>query len=155
MDDRGIGAGGLEGEFRLHAPTRLTQYAGLVGDVGFSSQHAGRYRYYRNGTTPRRTTNINGFAGIAPEAGLSYWLTPTTRLNAGVSYYYAGSQPNFLFYGVSMECVLWEKSNAPTDFPNVPRRVDWEPDDMPPGDGGRNYFQEPADAPRPGLLEDD
>jgi hypothetical protein len=155
MDNRGIGAAGVEGEFRLHAPTRLTPYVGLVGDLAFSSEHNGRYRYAYNGTTARRINKITGFGGIAPEAGVSYWVTPTTRLNGGISYYYASGQPDFLFYGMSMEFVLWEKSNDPTDTPNVPRRIGWDPD-SPSTYDDRSYFVEPPpDAPAPALLEDD
>jgi hypothetical protein len=47
-----------------------------------------------------------GWGGVAPEAGVSYWLDKSTRLNAGVSYYVVPNQPEFLVFGASIDYVL-------------------------------------------------
>ena len=133
-DVDGIGVGGAEAGVRLHAPTRLTPYVGVSTELGFSGFHMG---HLQNGvgttTTPEVVTRLSGLAAVAPEAGMSYWLTPTTRINAGVSYFYAASQPDFLVYGMSMEFLF---SNGPVFTPSGAR---------PPGPPRRESTSSPVD----------
>lgn len=106
-DDGGIGVGGFEGAIRLHAPTRLTPYVGLSTDLGVSGFHTGHVYRGRNVNTPQTyTSKLAGMAAIGPEVGLSYWLTSSTRINAGATYYVAAKQPDFVLLGVSMEFIL-------------------------------------------------
>ncbi len=105
MDDGGIGVGGGEIGARIHAPTRLTPYVGLSSVAGMSGFHSriGTHntRYTRVG---QKYTAVSGMVAIVPEVGVSYWVTSSTRLNLGASYFVVdGGKPDFLLYGLSME----------------------------------------------------
>lgn len=107
MDNGGIGVGGVEGEVRLHAPTRFTPYVGLAGDAGFSGLASGNARLPAHSATPNhKVSKVAGLAAIAPETGVSYWLNSSTRLNAGAGYYFAVNQTDFLLFTMSLEFVL-------------------------------------------------
>ncbi len=107
-------AGGELG-VRLHTPTRLAPYVGLAGVLEMSGveRHTSsrRSNYYDN--NGHRLGNSRwgyfptGMAAIVPEAGVSYWLTSSTRLNLGVSYFVtSGRQPDFLQASLSMDFAL-------------------------------------------------
>ncbi|MBS0203650.1 MAG: hypothetical protein JSS49_12165 [Planctomycetes bacterium] len=102
--------GGGEFGARLHTPTRLAPYVGLTSLVAMSGvrRHISYNRYYYdNGqrlNNPRWGYFPTGMAAIAPEVGLSYWLTPYTRLNVGTGYYFTTrGQPNFLMVNMSLD----------------------------------------------------
>jgi len=105
MDNDGIGLGGVQAGVRVHAPTRFTPYLGIEGDLGMSGLKTGYARHQTNSGQPRKTiTSVSGLAAVVPEAGVSYWLNSSTRVNAGASYYITSlHQPDFLLFGVSVE----------------------------------------------------
>ena|GEM_PF-4062006 len=112
MDKNGKGIGGVEAGVRVHAPTRFTPYVGLSGDLGVSGlspNHVQQTNSLSRGTTQRSRpiATLDGFAAVVPEAGVSYWLNSSTRLNAGASYYFyhTPNQPDFLVFGASLEFV--------------------------------------------------
>jgi hypothetical protein len=98
---------GLIGGARLQSPSRLAPFAG-----------AGAY----GGLTPGITTNDNGYdndhdgqidewdederdlvAGVFPEAGVHFWLTPDWRLTAAASYMMLSSNgPDLPMYSMSL-----------------------------------------------------
>lgn len=121
MDNNGLGAGGVEAGFRIHAPTRISPYAGLSTDLGISNVHTEPYTY-SNGRRGSRITKASGIAAIVPEAGVSYWLTSSTRLNAGASYFVAVNQPDFLVFGLSVE-FLSPQSNGSTGAKDVSQNL--------------------------------
>ena len=105
MDDGGIGVGGGEIGIRLHAPTRFTPYVGLSSVAGISGFHSKigtqNSKYTRVG---QKYTAAAGMVAIVPEAGVSYWVNSSTRLNLGASYYVVdGGKPDFLLFGLSLE----------------------------------------------------
>ena len=120
MDNGGLGVGGAEAGIRLHAPTRLTPYVGLSGDLGFTSLHSGvarqdsytNHQYVHKGD---RITQSTGLLAIVPEAGVSYWLNPDSRVNAGASYYVADGRPDFLVFGLSLEFLSGHSPNTITN----------------------------------------
>ena len=124
MDDGGVGVGGGEAGVKLHAPTRFSPYAGLSADLGLSGLHSGfvRSSLRHQVGNPTRVSLASGLAAIVPEAGLSYWLTPKVRMNAGASYYIAAGQPDFLLYGLSIEFLFDEESgfDPTTWWPALP-----------------------------------
>ncbi len=139
LDNDGIGVAGAEAGIRLHAPTRLTPYVGLSGDVGFSGLHSGYVNNRSHRSNPNYPTGTvskaSGLVAAVPEVGVSYWLNSSTRLNAGASYYFALDQSSFLLFGTSLEFVLddgfsfnlndpWTKSS------NVPHLTREAPDAM-------------------------
>lgn len=125
----GQGMGGGEVGFRLHPSTRLAPYVGLSGVVevnGFSKQSRyNRYYYDSNGhrrTSPNWGYYPTGVAAIVPEAGLSYWITSSARLNVGISYYVTtGKLPDFVATSVSMDFALSPVGPAPA--PVYPSRA--------------------------------
>lgn len=123
LDSEGIGVGGIEGSARLHAPTRFTPYVGLSTDLGFNGLHSGISHNHSNSTrSPHagdRISVASGMATIGPEAGISYWLTSSVRLNAGATYYIASNRSDFVLYGLSMEFVLFENLNAISNAGNT------------------------------------
>lgn len=140
-DNGGIGVGGIEGGVRLHAPTRFTPYVGLSSDLGFSGFHTGINHFAEvNGTGPHTFSKLAGLAAIVPEAGVSYWLNSSTRLNAGISYFVAGGQPDFLLYGLSMEFLVPDWQSYVYSSSRDPRRVPPETSD---DDSSEPYFFEP------------
>ncbi|MEI8383745.1 MAG: hypothetical protein WCJ09_26765 [Planctomycetota bacterium] len=122
----GQGMGGGEVGVRLHPSTRLAPYVGMSGVVevnGFSKQS--RYnRYYYDSSGHRRTNPSwgyypTGIAAIVPEAGLSYWITSSARLNVGISYYVTtGKLPDFVAASVSMDFALSPVGPLPVKYPS-------------------------------------
>lgn len=120
-DDSGIGAGGIEAGFRAHTTNRFSPYVGLSGVAAFSSLHTGYPRRYQIAGQPRRALTVaSGILAAGPEAGVSYWINPSTRLNAGATYYMTGSQPFFLVYGLTLDFVLGSPPPPRDDNPSRP-----------------------------------
>jgi hypothetical protein len=122
----GHGMAGGELGFRLHTPTRLAPYVGLGGVLDLSGLRfqAKQFRYnpYYYDSQGNPHPNLykgyfpQGMAAIVPETGLSYWLTTSTRLNLGVSYYVTGKyQPNLLLVSLSLDFAL-----QPPEKPSIP-----------------------------------
>jgi hypothetical protein len=137
-DIGGIGVGGIELGARVHAPTRFSPYMGISGDLGLSGLHTGHISGGMASNTPRYNVSVpSGLAAFVPEGGVSYWLTPTTRLNAGVSYFIPATQPEFLLCGVSMEYIFTNGPAFKYTSANPPRRV---ARDQPDGEDDDPYF---------------
>ncbi len=140
MDNNGLGAGGVEAGVRMHAPTRLTPYVGLSTDLGISNVHTKPYTY-SNGRHGSTITKASGIAAIVPEAGVSYWLTSSTRVNAGASYFVAVNQPDFLVFGLSVE-FLSPQTKASTSANFIPQNM-----------GGEGNYWENNENRAPYLVE--
>ncbi|MEI8019584.1 MAG: hypothetical protein WCH39_15370 [Schlesneria sp.] len=121
MDNNGLGAGGVEAGVRIHAPTRITPYAGLSTDLGISNVHTEPYTY-SNGRRSSRITKASGIAAIVPEAGVSCWVNSSTRVNAGASYFVAVDQPDFLVFGLSVEFLSPQSKGSTSPF-DIPQNV--------------------------------
>ena len=154
MDDGGIGVGGVEGGIRLHAPTRFSPYVGLSGNAGFSSLHSGiSHNPYNNPKYPPNgapTSVPTGLLAIVPEAGVSYWLNSSTRLNAGASYYVADGRPDFLVFGLSLELLSldgldFHNSSFSQSSSRLPRFSDHGISSAR-DENSRQYFLEPPQA---------
>ena len=114
---------------RFHTPTRLAPYVGLEGVLELSGFAA--HKYHGTSSRIKQGTLIytpTGIAAIVPEAGVSYWLTSSTRLNLGASYYVTDNrQPDFLLVSLSLDVSLRD-STIPRI---VPPRAEWNDEPEP------------------------
>lgn len=126
---------GAELGFRLHTATRLAPYVGVNGvlELGGFARHISYNRYYYD-TSGNRHNNPRwgyfptGMAAIVPEAGLSYWLNSSTRLNVGAGYYITGGhQPDFLLVSASLDIALRRPSPQTYELPPVYNDVQGDP----------------------------
>lgn len=121
---------GPEVGIRFHTATRLAPYVGVSGVLAIDgfARHIGysRYRsnYYYDSSghahyNPRWGYVPTAMLAIAPEAGISYWLTPSVRWNVGATYYITGQHyPDFLLVGTSLEFSRREASPEPEYIPS-------------------------------------
>ena len=147
LDNTGLGAGGVEAGVRMHAPTRITPYAGLSTDLGISNVHTEPYTY-SNGRHGSRITKASGIAAIVPEAGVSCWITSSTRLNAGASYFVAVNQPDFLVFGLSVE-FLSSQSKGSTTSSDVSLNLGGEGNDWASNETREPYLVEAIESVSP------
>lgn len=131
-DNDGIGVAGVEAGVRLHAATRFTPYIGLSTDLGISGFHSGHRHQGNANTPPTNVTQLAGLAALGSEAGVSYWVTPWMRLNAGATYFVAARQSDFLLFGLSTEFLLPDRLYSRGS--SVPQRVPIDDSDDDPGD---------------------
>jgi len=155
--------GGVEGGIRLHTATRLAPFVGLQGVLEFGglARHISYNRYYyqdgQRYNNPRWGYFPTGMGAIVPEVGVSYWLTPYTRLNVGAGYYITGGhQPDFLLISTSLDFSRREATPANIYIP-PPEDPHPRPDPyfIP---SGRFSEDEPSDEPNrldtlPALLK--
>jgi len=132
LDNGGTGvAGGIAGG-RIHAPTRLTPYVGVSSVLGFTGLHSGIASHNsRSARQGQKISTVSGLFAFAPEAGLSYWITSSVRINAGASYYITdGGKPDFLLYQITMDFSTRDPMLPPCDPPGLDYSQFPEPPDI-------------------------
>ncbi len=115
---------------RLHTPTRLAPYVGLSGVVEFGGFTSHLYTSrYRSSRQAKRYYSPTGMLAIVPEVGVSYWLSSSTRLNLGASYYVTDNRkPDFVLVSLSLDVALRDPTYPHANFPPPPRNEDFESD---------------------------
>jgi len=91
---------------RVQTPSRVAPYVGGGAFLGMTASEIINSSGNDDDDFPppelEDTEDKNEFiAGVFPEAGVHYWLTPSLRLSAGASYYVttAGRDADFWYYG--------------------------------------------------------
>ncbi len=83
-------SGGFNAGARVQSPTRLAPFVGVSGYAGFVPDlfdTADGVDNDLNGIVDDASeTNSSAVFGVAPEAGVHFWITPEWRLTSGVSY---------------------------------------------------------------------
>lgn len=170
MGATGKGLGGGVVGMRLHAPTRWTPYIGVsaaAGISGFGTTIADHSYTDGSGNHVWKgdTVNTTEFMGaVIPEAGLSYWLSPQTRMNVGTSYYVTteGRSHDFLLFGMSFDFAsretypIREESQAASDTipaPEQPVDQNFGLNTLPPSVAPASPPDPPEFLPEPVLQE--
>lgn len=124
--------GGLIGA-RFHMPSRLSPYVGLAAMGGYAetTTHADSSYVDGDGNLVMEGQEIPGpgvgLVAIAPELGISCWLTSRTRLSVNSSYWISseGRDHDFLLLGLSFDTA--PRGSETTDLPDDESPTDAEP----------------------------